>query len=71
MVQKHVNKCFEAINLLVFNENELVLGMLSPETEKVDFCKSIDVNDGEKKGHVEKWMLEIEIVMKQTLSLIS
>jgi len=34
--------------------------MISAEGEVVDFVKVVDVTDGEKKGNVEKWMLEIE-----------
>lgn len=33
----------------------------------VDFSSKIDVNAGDKKGNVEKWMLEIETVMRRTL----
>jgi dynein heavy chain len=33
--------------------------MISAEKEKVPFIKSIDVNEGDKKGNVEKWLLEI------------
>ena len=36
------------------------MAMISAEKEKVKFFKPIDVNDGEKKGNVEKWLLEIE-----------
>jgi len=34
--------------------------MISAEKEVVGFLKKVDVNEGEKKGNVEKWMLEIE-----------
>ena len=50
-----------------FDENELVLGMISPEKEIVKFCSPVDVNEGEKKGHVEKWLLDIEKIMQLTL----
>ena len=42
--------------------------MISPEKESVNFIDSIDVNEGDKKGHVERWMSEIESMMKKTLS---
>jgi dynein heavy chain len=35
----------------------IVSGMVSMEKEKVDFSKRVDVNEGEKKGNVEKWLL--------------
>ena len=31
------------------------------------FEKPVDVNEGDKKGNVEKWMLEIEGVMRKSL----
>jgi len=45
--------------------------MISPEKEIVPFCKKIDVNEGDKKGNVEKWLLEIENVMRETLKSIA
>ena len=44
--------------------------MISAEKEKVNFSKSINVNEGEKKGNVERWLLEIENVMIDTLKKI-
>ena len=41
--------------------------MISAEKEKVDFKRSINVNEGEKKGNVERWLSEIEEVMIMTL----
>lgn len=34
--------------------------MISAEKEKVKFNKPINVNEGEKKGNVERWLFEIE-----------
>ncbi|CAD8115295.1 unnamed protein product [Paramecium sonneborni] len=69
-VQKHINKCFEAINLLEFINGQEVVAMISAEKEKVQFSKGINVNEGEKKGNVEKWLCEIESVMIDTLRKI-
>ena len=66
-----MNKCFEAINLLQFTPKEEVAGMISPEKEIVPFMTSIDVNEGERKGNVEKWLLEIEHEMRNTLKKIA
>jgi len=44
--------------------------MISGEKEKVKFTKSINVNEGEKKGNVERWLSEIEGVMIETLKKI-
>ncbi len=57
--------------MLDFNEKEEVLGIISPETEHVKFNLLIDVNEGQKKGNVELWLLEIENEMKSTLKSIS
>lgn len=45
--------------------------MISAEKEKVAFLKSVDVNEGEKKGNVERWLSEIEGVMISTLKKIT
>lgn len=49
----------------------IVTGMVSMEKERVDFSKKVDVNEGDKKGNVEKWLLEIEGVMIDTLKKIT
>ena len=41
--------------------------MFSAEKEFVKFIQPIDVNEGEKKGQVEKWLSEIEDIMKKSL----
>ena len=41
--------------------------MISAEKEKVPFTKKIDVNEGERKGNVEIWLMEIEKTMIETL----
>ena len=60
LVQPHMDKCFEGIYRVIFTEKDEVTGMISAEGEQVMFNKGVDVNEGEKKGNVEKWMLEIE-----------
>ena len=45
--------------------------MFSPEKEYVEFNKSIDVNDGERKGNVEVWLLDIEVQMRESLRDLS
>ena len=44
--------------------------MISPEKESINFLKAIDVNEGDKKGNVERWLLEIEEMMRETLKEI-
>ena len=62
-----MDKCFEGIQSVHFSDKDEVYGMISAEKEEVLFKKRVDVNAGDKKGNVEKWMLEIEGVMRQTL----
>jgi dynein heavy chain len=45
--------------------------MISCEKEKVDFLNKINVNEGDKKGNVEKWLLEIENLMINSLKDIT
>ena len=62
-----MDKCFEGIQKVQFDEKDCVYGMISAEQEIVGFVKKIDVNEGDKKGNVEKWMLEIESMMITSL----
>lgn len=66
-VQPHMDKCFEGISRLVFSDSNEITGMLSAEQEEVVFCKKIDVNEGDKKGNIEKWLLETEGIMVKSL----
>ena len=45
--------------------------MVSAEQEVVGFNKRVDVNEGEKKGNVELWMLEIEAQMIASLKSLA
>ena len=45
--------------------------MISPEKENVKFIRAINVNEGEKRGNVERWLSEIESVMVETLRRIT
>jgi dynein heavy chain len=65
-----MDKCFEGIYRVKFSDTDEVYGMISAEGEEVLFEKRIDVNEGDKKGNVEKWMLEIEAIMKKSLKSI-
>ena len=60
LVQAHMDKCFEGISKVKFSDKEEVHGMISAEGEEVELNRKIDVNEGDKKGNVERWMLEIE-----------
>ncbi|CAG9798387.1 unnamed protein product [Chironomus riparius] len=57
-VQPHLNKCFEGINKLKFNELLEALAMISIEKEEVTFIDKISTKDA--RGSVEKWLLQTE-----------
>jgi len=71
LVQAHMDKCFEGIAKVRFTDTDMVYGMISAEKEEVDFLSKIDVNEGEKKGNVEIWMLEIEAKMIECLKRLA
>ena len=66
-----MDKCFEGISKVIFNDDDNVLGMISAEKEEVSYLKKIDVNEGDKKGNVENWMLEIEAQMIASLKQLA
>jgi dynein heavy chain len=68
-VQRHLKKCFEGINEVVFksaskdNEgDEEIIAIVSREQERIELVKSIFPHD--YKGNVEQWLLELEKQMK-------
>ena len=66
-----MDKCFEGISKVKFTDADHVYGMISAEKEEVDFLKDIDVNEGERKGNVEIWMLDIEREMINCLKKLA
>ncbi|CAG9858599.1 unnamed protein product [Phyllotreta striolata] len=64
-VQPHLKKCFEGINTLEFNREQEILGMVSVEKERVPF--SVKILPAEAKGMVEKWLIQVQYVMIQSL----
>jgi dynein heavy chain len=69
-VQPHMDKCFEGIQKIVFTDKDEVEAMVSAEEECVQFETKIDVNEGDTKGNVEKWLLECENMMRKSLKTI-
>lgn len=41
--------------------------MISAEGEQVQYIKDINVEEGDRKGNVEKWMLDVEAQMMGSL----
>jgi dynein heavy chain, axonemal len=70
-VQPHLNKCFEGIYRLNFNDLLEAVSMISVEKEEVEFLRK--VSTAEAKGSVEKWLSQVEHQMlasikKETLN---
>jgi dynein heavy chain len=64
-VQPHLKKCFEAIDKLQFNDQLIVEGMISSEKELVPWPRKL--NPAEARGAVEKWLLQTEALMKESV----
>ena len=60
-VQKHIKKCFEGINKLIFNKDKIIVGMQSKEEENIRFLNRIDPS--EAKDKVEYWLNELDAAM--------
>jgi dynein heavy chain len=67
-VQPFLKKCFEGISTLEFQPNLDITAMLSVEKERVPFVKKI--NPKGACGNVEKWLIQIEEVMRESLKVI-
>ncbi|ELT89912.1 hypothetical protein CAPTEDRAFT_157693, partial [Capitella teleta] len=68
-VQPHLKKCFEGIAQLTFTDDKIITGMESAEKELVILSKTIVPADA--KGLVERWLLQVEDVMKLSLREVS
>ncbi|XP_050529641.1 dynein axonemal heavy chain 3 isoform X2 [Daktulosphaira vitifoliae] len=67
-VQPHLSKCFEGIAKLNFSKNVEIVGMISEDGEIVGFNGIIYPADA--KGLVEKWLIQVETFMIQSISEI-
>ncbi|KAG0598749.1 hypothetical protein M758_12G097900 [Ceratodon purpureus] len=67
-VQPFLKKCFEGINALTFQENLDITHMLSVEKEIVEFTRT--TNPRAAKGNVERWLIEVERMMRETLKVV-
>ena len=72
-VQPHLSKIFEGIASLDFNSNLDINGMISAESENVQFEYSEigekKINPQDSNGQVEQWVKEVEGVMRKTVAL--
>lgn len=67
LVTKYLNKCFDAIENIEFDDRRRIVAFLSKQGERVQLVRPINVEEGDKKGNVEKWLKELEGNMKNTL----
>ncbi|CAE7917845.1 DNAH3, partial [Symbiodinium sp. KB8] len=71
-VQPHMGKCFEGISRVRFNStNEIIEAMSSVEGEVVELAQPVNVVEGEKKGNVEKWLMEVQGSMIDSLTKVT
>ena len=74
-VQPFLKKCFEGIKELEFADADNpksakyldITAMQSVEGEKVVFTSTTNPRDAE--GNVEKWLIQVEIMMRETLKV--
>ena len=64
-VQPHLKKCFEAITKLKFDEQQIIHGMISSESELVPLPRTLD--PALARGAVEKWLVETKTLMRESL----
>jgi dynein heavy chain len=72
LVQPHMGKAFEGVTKVRFDDsNSIIEAMISAEGESVDFQMVVDVSSPGNKGAVEKWLVEVETTMMDTLREIT
>jgi len=71
-VQPHLKKCFDGICSLQFQPNLDITACFDPKGEKLDFpyekVNHKKINPNDSGGNVEKWLIEVEAIMKKSLA---
>merc|ERR1719443_250545 len=81
-VQPHMNKAFEGIAKVRFTDSsgkttndakdaEIISAMISAEGEEIELFNKVNVNAGDNKGNVEKWLLQVEHSMTNCLRTVT
>ena len=71
-VQPHLGKAFEGLAKVKFDSNATIIeSMISAEGEEVELKLPVDVNKPGNKGAVERWLVELEVSMMDSLRIIS
>ena len=66
-VQPYLNKCFEGIAKVTFDDKLVITEIISSEGEVVPLQMTINPNAGKNKGAVENWLLEVQLSMRVTI----
>ena len=73
-VQPHMKKCFDGIAKLHFQNNLDITACYDPKGEKLDFpydkVNHKKINPNDSGGNVERWLIEVESVMKKSLAYV-
>jgi len=71
-VQPHLKKCFDGIAQLHFQNNLDITACYDPKGEKLDFpydkVNHKKINPNDSGGNVERWLIEVEVMMKKSLA---
>jgi dynein heavy chain len=72
LVQPHLGKAFEGIVKVRFDDSSSIIeAMISAEGESVDYKTPVDVNKPGNKGAVERWLVEVEENMMDSLRVVT
>ena len=71
-VQPHLKKCFDGMAKLEFQTNMDITACFDPKGERLDFpyekVNHKKINPNDSGGNVERWLIEVEIIMKKSLA---
>ena len=71
-MQPFLHKCFDGIDQLEFQSNLDITACLDPSGERIPFTYKETqhrvINPNDSGGNVEKWLVQVEIMMKKSLA---